>query len=94
MTLPLLGPNDEPATYRLRLHFARVDAHAETVVFDVFLQGMPALKDVRLESPGEGVATAIVHEIEGVQVKDNLLLELKTKQGTAILNAIEVIRSE
>ncbi|MCA8982433.1 MAG: PQQ-binding-like beta-propeller repeat protein [Planctomycetaceae bacterium] len=94
LTLPLLGPNDEPATYRLRLHFARVDAHAETVVFDVFLQGMPALKDVRLESPGEGVATAIVHEIEGVQVKDNLLLELKTKQGTAILNAIEVIRSE
>ncbi len=92
LTLPLLGPEDEPATYRVRLHFAAIDNDANTPTsFDVHIQGELAFKDVVLKT---SPATAVVQEIEGVHVKDNLVVELDAKQGTPRLNAIEVNRVE
>jgi outer membrane protein assembly factor BamB len=101
LTLPLLGKSDEPANYTVRLHFARLhDSNREPIVFDVNLQGKPALSEVTLPITGTGSdsanlpehATAIVHEVEHVRVTDNLVIDLVAKQGRPRLNAIEVVR--
>lgn len=102
LALPLLGPKDEPATYTVRLHFARLgNDNAEPIVFDVQLQGKAVLTDVSLpvapasqEANAVSRATAIVREIENVRVTDNLVVDLVSKQGRARLNAIEVIKTE
>ncbi len=102
LTLPLLGPNDKPATYTVRLHFARLgNGKQEPTIFDVKLQGKTALEDVTLpvatpSQDGSAVhrATAIIREVENVQVTDNLVLDLVAKQGRARLSAIEVQRNE
>lgn len=107
LTLPLLGTQDEPATYTVRLHFARLDNdtdknsdNTEPIVFDVQLQGKTELTDVSLpavaasqESNAVRRATPIIREIENVRVTDNLILNLVAKQGRARLNAIEVVRT-
>lgn len=94
LTLPLLGEKDPLATYRVRMHFARISSQTEPAVFDILLQGKPVLENFTLETSGDGTATAIVREFDAIEVKDNLLVEMKPKQGTVVLNAIEVIRSE
>ena len=102
LTLPLLGPKDDPATYTVRLHFARVgNDDREPIVFDVQLQGKPALENLTLPSiptsqSGEaaGHATAIIRVVENVRVTDNLAVNFVAKQGKARLSAIEVVRNE
>ena len=101
LTLPLLGPKDQPATYTVRLHFARLgNADREPIAFDVQLQGITALENLTLPisspPPAEGAvghATAIVRVVENVRVTDNLVVNLVAKQGKARLSAIEVIRN-
>jgi hypothetical protein len=76
------------------------DSNREPIVFDVNLQGKPALSEVTLPITGTGSdsanlpehATAIVHEVEHVRVTDNLVIDLVAKQGRPRLNAIEVVR--
>ena len=57
LTLPILGAGDPPATYTVRLHFARIGAdkgerdQGEPIVFDVQLQGKTVLADVTLPVP-------------------------------------------
>lgn len=102
LTLPLLGPKDQPATYTVRLHFARVgNADREPIVFDVQLQGKTAVENLTLpiapSSPAGdagGQATAIVRVVENVRVTDNLVVNFVAKQGKARLSAIEVVRNE
>lgn len=94
LTVPLLGKDDAPATYRVRLHFARVSTDTEPALVDVLMQGRPVLEGIRLDSTGGSTATAVVHEIDGVNVTDHLLIELKSKQGTPVLNALEVTKME
>jgi outer membrane protein assembly factor BamB len=97
LTLPLLGPKDEPATYTVRLHFARLrDADPKPIVFDVRLQGKLAAENVTLpaaDAPGVDSA-AIIREIEGVDVRNNLVIDFAAKQGLPRLNAIEVVRQQ
>ncbi|MEK6259194.1 MAG: PQQ-binding-like beta-propeller repeat protein [Planctomycetota bacterium] len=102
LTLPLLGPKDQPATYTVRLHFARLGSgDREPIVFDVQLQGKTALEDVTLpfapasqEGDAGGRAAAIVRDVENVRVTDNLIVDLVAKQGRPRLNAIEVVRTD
>jgi hypothetical protein len=102
LTLPLLGPNDQPATYTVRLHFAQLGSgQQEPIVFDVKLQGKTALDDVTLPiaaraSDGSAVhrAAAIVRDVEDVLVTDRLTVDLVAKQGRPKLNAIEVVRTK
>lgn len=94
LTLPLLGPSDASATYRVRLHFARLGSGTEPIEFDVLLQGKTVLENLRLESTIGAPARAVLHEIGGVEVRDKLLIELKPKIGVPVLNAVEVIRTD
>ena len=102
LTLPLLGPKDDPATYTVRLHFARVgNDDREPIVFDVQLQGKPALENLTLPivptsqaGDAAGHATAIIRVVENVRVTDNLVVNFVAKQGKARLSAIEVVRNE
>ena len=102
LTLPLLGPKDQPATYTVRLHFARLgNGDREPIVFDVQLQGKTAVENLTLpivpSSPAGdagGRATAIVRVVENVPVTDNLVVNFVAKQGNARLSAIEVVRNE
>ncbi len=104
LTLPLLGPKDEPATYTVRLHFARLGndtGNAEPIVFNVQLQGKTVQADVSLpvvpasqEANAASRATAIVREFENVRVTANLVVDLVGKQGRSRLSAIEVVRTE
>lgn len=102
LTLPLLGPKDQPASYTVRLHLARLGgSDREPIVFDVQLQGKTALEDVTLpvvlpsqDGDSAGRAAAIIHEVEDVRVTDNLVVNMIAKQGQPRLSAIEVVRNE
>jgi hypothetical protein len=92
LTLPLLGEGDAPATYTVRLHFAnfREDRQAD-VVFDVKLNGRTVATNVTLPASG---AQPVVSEFGDVGVTGELTIELEPKQGTPLLNAIEVHRNK
>ncbi len=94
MTIPLLGAGDQPSNYDVRLHFARNRADGDNpIIFDVELQGRVVLENVTLpEVGGDGAATALIHDVPGVAVSDNLTVRLLPKQGTTRLHAIEVSR--
>lgn len=95
LTLPLLGPNDQPADYRVRFHFAQPEANAtQSVIFDVHIQSEKVLPDVTLGGSRGSEKSIVVKEIAKVRVKDNLIIDLKPKQGVARVNAIEVERIE
>lgn len=95
ITLPLLGPEDPPATYRLRLHFARIEQDRDQpVVFDVVHSGAVVFQDVTLEPVADSQLKPLIKEIADVAVKDNLVLEFKAKHGTPRLHAIEVNRMD
>jgi hypothetical protein len=92
LTLPLLGKDDPPATYRVRLYVAemRPDAPAPAV-FDVKLQGETTFRDIAPKALDGGPA---VFEVGGVAVGGDLVIELSAKSGTPVLNAIEVTRQD
>jgi hypothetical protein len=92
LTLPLLGKDDPPATYRVRLYVAEMRPDApEPAVFDVKLQGQTMLTDVTAKALGTGAA---VYEATGVVTGGDLVIELTAKSGVPILNAVEMIRVE
>ncbi|MBT6496874.1 MAG: hypothetical protein HOL01_20265, partial [Planctomycetaceae bacterium] len=99
-TFPLLGKDDKPATYTLRLHFADLSekAAAGTRVFDVKAQGETVIKDLDVAGEAGGARKALVREVKGIQVSSTLLLELTPRAANAsrdalpTLNAVEVIR--
>ncbi len=97
--IPLLGKDDPPARYLVRLAFADPDnAQAGRRVFAVKLQDKLVLEgfDVAKESGGQN--RAVFKEFPGIEVKDSLAIELVPKaanpplQQAPILQAVEVIR--
>jgi hypothetical protein len=99
--IPLLGKDDAPADYTVRLHFADLEQkEAGQRIFDVYLQGEPVLKDFDVVVAADGPAKAVVREFPAVHVHDALSIKLVGKAGStgktqmAILNAVEIQRSE
>ena len=95
LTLPLLGKDDQPATFSVQLHFADAREAATGVsIFDVQFNGTTVLTDVTLTSTNGKAAAAIVHDVKDVNVTDNLRITLVAKQGVPLLNAVKVLRNQ
>jgi hypothetical protein len=97
--IPLLGPGDPPATYRVRLAFADPDNSAPGQrAFDVKLQGQVVLKDFDVVKEAGGRNRAAFKQFSGIRVEDRLVIELapKTDKPTPaqapILQAVEIVR--
>ena len=92
--LPLLGKNDAPVDYRVKLHFAELqkDAKPGDRVFDVILQGENVAENLDVAKMAGGTERALIREFRNVRVTGNLVIELNPKQGEPILSAIEVER--
>ena len=80
-SIPLVGEDDEPTVYTLRVHFAAGDG-----VFDVHVQGN-LVED--LDQADRNLL------LENVEVSDNLVIDLKaeTTAQMPVVTAIEVVRT-
>jgi outer membrane protein assembly factor BamB len=102
LTLDVLGPQDAPRAYDVRLHFATVATpESSPARFDVRLNGQIVLTDVTLSAPQAAsgsadaqAAEAIVRQIDNVPVTDELLIELVPREGQPRLSAVEVMHRE
>jgi hypothetical protein len=93
LTLPLLGENDAPASYTVRLHFADVRRQPhEATTLGVMLNGERVIDRLTLSPPTDDVWQPVVREIPHVRVTKDLVIELDALQGRAVLNAVEAIR--
>lgn len=90
LTLPLLSEGDDPANYTIRLHFA--EPRTQTTVLDVLFNGSRVLTDVSVAASVEDSLQPTMREIRNVLVERDLVIDLQAKSGSAILNAIEVVR--
>jgi outer membrane protein assembly factor BamB len=95
-TFPLLGKNDKPSVYTVKLHFAELNdsAPAGKRVFDVKIQGKTVLKNFDPAKAAGGADRAVERTVPGIRVTDTLLLELVPRNGTPVLNAVEIIRQD
>lgn len=92
ITLPLLGPNDPPARYTVRLLLADLRPEADALSrFDVRLQGEPAAADVVAPRPGRNFEDRVL-DLPAVRVEKDLLIEFVAREGSPIVNAVEVRR--
>jgi outer membrane protein assembly factor BamB len=90
-----LGTSDkQPRTYTVRLHFAEPDdVKPGERVFHVGLQGKPALESLDVVKEAGGRNRALVKQLTGVHVGDELVIELAattSKLRAAILNGVEI----
>jgi hypothetical protein len=99
--IPLLGPGDGLAAYRVRLGFADPDNDRPAMrVFDVKLQGTTVLKDFDIAAAAGGRDKAIFREFSGIDVADKLVIELvpavrKPAPAQApILQTVEAVREK
>ena len=99
-SLPLLGKDDKPAVYQLRLCFSKGENDKSSQrVFDVQVQGQTMLENVDAAAEAEVGEVKIIREIKDIEVTDSLVIDLipKTKTPSGfelpILSAIEVVRS-
>lgn len=97
--IPLLGKDDAPADYTVRLHFADLEQKAAGErVFDVKLQGATVLKNFDIVAAADGPGKAVVREFPAVRIHDALSIQLVGKIGRSgkthmpILNAVEIQR--
>ena len=95
LQLPLLGKSDAPATYNVKLHFAKSSQDSsDPIVFDVLMQGKVVLEGVTIQSAASNELAVVIKEVPTVLVTDNLVIDFKEKVGKARLNAIEVTKAE
>jgi outer membrane protein assembly factor BamB len=100
-SVPLLGEQDAPATYTVRLHFAEFNETVKpgTRVFDVKLQGRMVLEGIDIAAAA-GSRVALVREVAGVAVTHDLAVELvpraekPTSEQMPLLSALEVARED
>ncbi len=91
--VPLLGPDDQPATYRVRMHFAVPPISAAPP--EIELQG-ETRKPLILDVGSLGEYRLVTQEFQGVPVKQNLVVEMggSSPRHMATLAAIEVERED
>ena len=79
----------------MRLYFAEPRGRdAATRVFDVELQGQPALRDFSVTSAAGGPRRSVVKEFHGVEVEDDLVVSLRRSAGSGdppILCGMEMV---
>jgi outer membrane protein assembly factor BamB len=90
-----LGTTDkQPRSYTLRLHFAEPDdIQSGERVFNVNVQGKPALPSLDIAQEAGGRHRTLVKELRGVSVGDELVIDLiptSTKHRAAILCGLEI----
>ena len=96
-SIPLLGADDTPEEYTVRLHFAPAPgSETESQLCSVAIQDKRVLKS--LDVPAEK-KPRVVREFSGIQVTNNLVVELAPASGTTeslrlpIVCGIEVIQT-
>lgn len=93
LTLPLLGADDAPATYTIRLHFADGQAERQTPLsVSVKLNGQPAVTGLALPVMTDDRVQPVLHEVRGVSVEKEVVIELEATNGAPVLSAVEAIR--
>jgi hypothetical protein len=93
LTLPLIGPDDEPARYTLRFHFAALDPDDEEPTrMSLSVNGEVLKEDIEVSAREGGSTTPVVHEFGKIAVEDRVTIELSASQGRPFLNAVEAIR--
>ena len=97
--IPLMKEAEGSAEYIVRLAFSDPDNDRPGVrVFDVKLQGTTVLRGFDVAKEAGGADRSIVKEFEGIEVTENLLIELLPKvadsspEKTPILQAVEIVR--
>ncbi|UCF14956.1 MAG: PQQ-binding-like beta-propeller repeat protein, partial [Phycisphaerales bacterium] len=93
--VPILGEDDKPAEYTVRLYFAELEnARAGSRVFDVKLQGKTVLAGFDLAKEAGGSHKAVVREFAGVRVTGDVEIELAPngrRTEMPILSAVEIL---
>ncbi len=98
LSFKMFDKGQGPGTYTVRLHFAEPDAKtaAGRRVFSVLLQGKEELKDFDIVKAVGAPLTAVMREVKGVQVVDNLTIQLRPAASSPlkepILCAVEAVR--
>jgi hypothetical protein len=99
--IPLLGPNDGLALYRVRLGFTDPDNDRPGArVFDVKLQGKTVLEALDIAAEAGGRDKATVREFPGIEVAGKLVIELVPKvrkpapEQAPILQSVEIVRDK
>ncbi|MFQ6130728.1 MAG: PQQ-binding-like beta-propeller repeat protein [Armatimonadota bacterium] len=96
-SVPLVGEGEGPAIYTVRLGFADTDnSRPGQRTFDIKLQDRLVAEDFDIVGAG-GAGAAVVREFPGIEVHDNLTIELLPAGAAGngqgpILNCIEIIR--
>jgi len=98
--LPLLGEEDEPAEYAVRLYFADLEnEQADKRIFDIELQGQLVEDGFDITKDAGDSHQAVVREFKGIKVDRNLEIELVPRNETLssmseapILCGVEVVR--
>lgn len=97
--LPLLGKDDAPAKYTVKLHFARLaDDPVEVSTFDIRLQGEPVARNISIVKEAGGSGKAWIRSFNDIPVTDKLVIELlptgKDLKPAELptISAIEVVR--
>lgn len=97
LALPLLGTEDSPARYNVRIHFASHPTQKPGApLCDVALQGEQVLAAFDVASEISASETCVIREFENVKVTDQLVLELAATDDSTdessfpIVCAIEV----
>ncbi|MGB2808732.1 MAG: PQQ-binding-like beta-propeller repeat protein [Sedimentisphaerales bacterium] len=91
--LPLLGKEDKPAEYTVRLYFAELEnEQAKKRIFDIKLQGKTVLGGFDVVKEAGGSHRAVVREFGGIQVKNNLEIELVPKgKNPSSMNELPIL---
>ena len=99
LELKLLGKDDRPARYTVKLHFAASkNGKPGKRLFDVKLQGVTVAENLDVARAAGGPGKALVKQFKGVTVTDHLILELvpraekPTKEQLPAIAGIEVTR--
>jgi outer membrane protein assembly factor BamB len=92
--LPLLGTEDAPAKYAVRLHFAAIEGQPAGV-FELRLQGQTVAKAIDVQAEA-GSNQALIKEYSDIDVTRDLKVEFiaQDPQQPATLCAIEVLRQD
>lgn len=80
--------------YRVRLYFAEPGAEAGQRVFDVRLQGIPALSALDVAAETGGRRRGLVKEFRSVPLKEGLTIDLAPRAGSAyppMLGGVELL---